>query len=84
MFHVRIKNKLSPPRPKMSVAAFPNMRPPTKREENAALLRDLNAMAQVFSDGVGTFTLLYCALNWITYRRMQRQNKKDDDDDIKQ
>ena len=58
------------------VAVFPNQRSLTKNEEEIETLKTLNTFSQIISDGIGTFVLIFCGLNWITYRRMN--NKHDD------
>jgi hypothetical protein len=64
----------------VAVRSFPNVPPPTRKEQNVQMLRDLNACAQIFSDGVGMFVLIFCGLNFITYRRVRKQQEDEERD----
>ena len=76
MHHASKKTAATFVRRSPPVRAFPNTRPPTKAERDVETLRDLNAAAQLLSDGVGTFAIIFCGLNWISYRRKQRSEAK--------
>ncbi len=53
------------------------LRYPTDAEADAALLKDMTSAAKVVSDGVCVFVIVFCGLNWLSYRRRRIESEKD-------
>ena len=53
------------------------LRDPTDAEDDMALLKDMTYAAKLVSDGVCVFVLVFCGLNWLSYRRRRIESKKD-------
>jgi len=55
---------------KVAMRSFYNVRPNTPAENKIELLKDMADASRILGTGVSVFTLVFCGLNWITYRRM--------------